>query len=147
MKKHVMLIPIGLWIFFIYFNSLQNAASSSQASGWLLDFVINLFSKINISLDPQATHVFIRKAAHVIEYLVLGSLFTIYFSNRNMTDTYRLIYSISIPGIVAIIDEIIQTYVPGRAGLMNDVLIDLFGVILGVGLVVLIIRIRNKKNI
>lgn len=146
MKKNLLLIAIGIWICFIFYNSLQNADSSSQSSGWALNLVLNIFSKLNISVDPITTHLFIRKFAHIFEYFVLAILFTLYFSLLNMSDMYRLIYSISLPGIVAIIDEIIQSYVPGRAGLMSDVLIDMIGVVLGVGLVILIIRIKTKRQ-
>ncbi|MFA5542381.1 MAG: VanZ family protein [Bacilli bacterium] len=146
MKKNFLLIAIGIWICFIFYNSLQNADSSSQSSGWALNLVLNIFSKLNISVDPITTHLLIRKFAHIFEYFVLAILFTLYFSLLNMSDMYRLIYSISLPGIVAIIDEIIQSYVPGRAGLMSDVLIDMIGVVLGVGLVILIIRIKTKRQ-
>lgn len=146
MKKNLLLIAIGIWICFIFYNSLQNADSSSQSSGWALNLVLNIFSKLNISVDPITTHLLIRKFAHIFEYFVLAILFTLYFSLLNMSDMYRLIYSISLPGIVAIIDEIIQSYVPGRAGLMSDVLIDMIGVVLGVGLVILIIRIKTKRQ-
>lgn len=146
MKKHIMLIPISVWIFFIYFNSLQNADLSGANSGWVLDFVLNLFSKFSITLDPINTHYFIRKSAHVTEFFILASLFTIYFKNYNLSKMYKLIYSLSLPLIVAIIDEVIQTYVPGRAGLFSDVIIDSIGIILGYLTTIFIYYILRKKN-
>lgn len=146
MKKHIMLIPISVWIFLIYFNSLQNADLSGANSGWVLDFVLNLFSKFSIILDPINTHYFIRKSAHVTEFFILASLFTIYFKNYNLSKMYKLIYSLSLPLIVAIIDEVIQTYVPGRAGLFSDVIIDSIGIILGYLTTIFIYYILRKKN-
>lgn len=146
MKKHILLIPIVLWTLFIFYNSLQNGESSSSTSGWVLEAVLKFFSKLNISLDPAATHLFIRKSAHVFEYFVLGTLFTIHFARISMSNTYRLIYSIAIPGLISITDEIIQSYVPGRAAAMTDVIVDMVGVILGVAVIVLINVLRKQKK-
>ena len=53
-------------------------------------------------------------------------------------------YSLIIGVIYAISDEIHQCFTPGRGPLVTDVIIDTMGVLLGILLVVLVIKIYEK---
>lgn len=79
----------------------------------------------------------IRKAAHATEYAVLGMLLfgVLFTSNREISAKRKLLLAILIGAIYAATDEIHQLFVPGRAGLFTDVLIDTAGVMLGAVLI------------
>ena len=68
-----------------------------------------------------------------------------------LVNTYNLkltskITITSITGIIyAISDEIHQSFIPGRSPQVTDVLIDTMGVILGILLVILVIKIKEKN--
>ena len=49
--------------------------------------------------------------------------------------------------IVACVDEIIQLFIPGRAGMVGDVLIDSLGAITGIIIAVIIIKLVIKDPI
>ena len=75
----------------------------------------------------------LRKAAHVTEFAILGALLARALGR-------------SLPAIVvgvayAVLDEIHQSFVPDRAGVPLDVVIDTVGVVLGV---VLYAQVRER---
>ena len=65
------------------------------------------------------------------------------------TEKLRLfIYTSVFCLVYAITDEIHQIFVPGRAGMVRDVIIDLFGAMIGAGVFLLIRYLckRRKEN-
>ena len=74
----------------------------------------------------------IRKCAHFTEYMVLGILATHAFDigGRRTFDVLlpTAVFLLLIPSI----DETIQLFVPGRAGMITDVMIDCCGAMTGV---------------
>ena len=83
----------------------------------------------------------LRKAAHVAEYAILGLML------RLLCRRYGIV-RIWLPLLCGIAygasDEIHQIFVPGRLGAFSDVLIDSLGVLIGVSLVSVAVRIRRK---
>lgn len=109
----------------------------------------------NMTPEEQAEFVakidvFVRKSAHFAEFAALG------FFLASDTKLFGLKPQIGIPAafsvgvIYAASDEIHQLYVPGRAGMFADVLIDSGGVLFGCGIAVLVFmiirKIKNKKR-
>lgn len=78
------------------------------------------------------TNFVVRKCAHFTEYLVLGILAThaFDFEGRRTFDVLlpTAVFLLLIPSI----DETIQLFVPGRAGMITDVMIDCCGAATGV---------------
>lgn len=144
MKKKVLITMVIIWIIFIFFNSLQNAQVSASQSGRVVGFLYDLFTKVGIDVDISTLSTWIRKLAHIFEYFILALLITLIFFETNLPISYKYIYSFTIPLLIAIADEYIQTMVPGRSGLVVDVLIDSIGITLGVGLL-MIIRLFRKN--
>lgn len=92
---------------------------------------------------------YVRKGAHAVEYLILGVLcsLTLYFCFLECPYlVFFLAWLISV--LYAESDEIHQSYVPGRACMIKDVLIDSSGALIGVLLVTIIFSliIRRKRN-
>ena len=66
MRRRVFWVLTALWLAFIWGHSFMSAAASSAESGhWLA---------LLQSALPWLTQTIIRKAAHVVEYAVLGAL-------------------------------------------------------------------------
>ena len=136
-----------LWICFIWFNSLKPGKESGELSAWILELVNGGFSIISLSVS----HLFIRKLAHFLEFAVLGVLlsFVIYFffelrlSNSRKRDAL-LYLALPTSFLVASIDETIQLFVPGRAGLFSDVMIDTSGALCAITVFFLALLIRSK---
>ena len=84
---------------------------------------------LNVTIEPDNLSFLIRKAAHMFEFFILGLLvFNMYKKNFIISKAYLLTL---IHGImVASLDEFIQTFSEGRAGLWSDVLIDTLGVLI-----------------
>ena len=62
-----------------------------------------------------------------------------------MKKEHKIIISISIGGVYAIIDEIHQYFIPGRSSMITDVGIDTLGVITGVIIYLCALKIIKEK--
>lgn len=145
MKKYFKIIFLIIWIIFIFYNSLQNGVKSNEASGTFVNLIYNLFNSLKININVNTLSIIIRKSAHVIEFLILGILIYINLKD-NIKDKYFYLYLILLPIVIAILDESIQTFIDGRSGNFIDVLIDSFGSILGIYIIILITKLLNKKK-
>ena len=83
----------------------------------------------------------VRKAAHFTIYLILGLLVSIVLTQKCLNLKQIIIYTVLICMAYAVTDEIHQLVVSGRAGMFTDVLLDSAGVVAGVLLMSLLIRI------
>jgi len=131
-----------LWTLFIFTRSLLPAQMSNEESGWILMLLERIF--------PFAlSHHMVRKAAHFIEFAVLGFLGRIAFSDRRKKTWERIIFPLMICFMVAVCDETIQLFVEGRAGKIADVCLDVVGAIAGVlaGGVMQLLWRYTKRNV
>ena len=124
----------------IFILSAQNSKDSAETSGALITWLDRLFA-MGISQDA------IRTAAHFCEYAGLGfSVINFLYAFRN---TVSPILTVIIAWGYAFTDEIHQIFVPGRAFQLIDLTVNLFGILLGIGvfvLFVLIAEIRKEKK-
>lgn len=119
------------WMGVIFFLSHQPADTSGALSGGLLEkifLIIGFFERMfNFTFDREILHFFLRKGAHFTAYFILGALLMIALANNNR-DMRKVFYQgLLIAVIYAITDEFHQTFIPGRAGQVQDVLIDTAG--------------------
>ena len=125
---------------FIFAHSLSPASSSSEESRSFLDVLRVLF--------PSLTHRVVRKLAHFAEYALLGAHFALlpYLSRMRTRILYPSLLFCGIP--VALVDEGIQRFVPGRGASLVDVLIDFLGYLSALVFVfaLLLFLKRRKKN-
>lgn len=125
-------------IAFIWVNSLMPAQISAAFSA-VVNKVLGLFFTGEGGAQAMGTGL-LRKIAHVLEFTCLGMLFTWYVLMGRRKPVLSLL-----PGLcVACVDETIQCFVPGRGPKVTDVAIDLLGVSLGMGIMVLIQFINSK---
>ena len=84
--------------------------------------------------ELTAAHLFIRKAAHVIEYAVLAGLW-----RRCVGGAWA---PLGLTVLTACLDELRQSFTPGRVGGMADVLLD--GAAAATALALIAIRARPR---
>lgn len=155
MKKNIFLILIVTWMAFIFSMSSQNSEVSSNISGGTIKIVLSSVPQFNEQPEEVQEEVveelqFItRKSAHFIAYMILGilSIFLILEINKiNKKPQFALLLCV----LYAISDEIHQLFVPGRSGQFRDVLIDSSGSCVGIGIVLLVVKLldmrRKNKN-
>ena len=139
----------------IFLFSAKTAEESGELSGSLTRGIFEPFSDIisivNTADIIDTLEVIIRKSAHFIIFFILGVCVT--NTVRQITKNKRRIFWISLGwcSFYGATDEFHQYFVPGRACMWQDWLIDTAGALLGVIAVFFIIRIidrakRKKKN-
>ena len=140
-------ITTVLWAVLIWSNSLKPGATSGDESRAILVAINDFLARISPSL--QLSHLFVRKAAHFLEFAILGLLFSF--------DFYRLplfwgerrraaVCFLCVPcgALVALVDEGIQLFVEGRGASFIDVGLDVLGVIFAASCFALTVFLRRK---
>lgn len=116
----------------IFFLSHTPGEESAKQSG----LIVTLLSYLPIKIDESNINILtliIRKGAHMTEYFLLTLSLVKYFKSvqYEVKLQWSKIYFWS--GIIAFLyacsDEFHQTFIPGRAGLFTDVLVDSVGII------------------
>jgi len=146
---------VVLWMSLIFYFSMENSEKSSQSSNSVIEIILSFADK-NFDSYTQAEKsaicekysFFIRKTAHFSIYTVLGGLIyaalSYQYNNNNRRKTAVL--SFAIGAVYAVSDEIHQYFVPGRACQLRDMLIDSCGVLTGIAVFMLIIKLSVSKN-
>lgn len=120
--RRVWLVAAILWTVFIWSNSLQTAAESSQTSQGVLSTIMPFLTWCGLSTD--VLHTLVRKAAHMTEFAVLAVLWSSALNQRKIPLLICL--------FTALADEHIQLCVPGRSCELRDMCIDIAGGIVGI---------------
>lgn len=155
--KIVCLSLTAFILFWIFVMSAQNADESSKTSknvGQIVAPVINRdFNKMTeeqkeeyvLEIDHE-----VRKTAHVTEFFALGALLFLDFYLFKIRKPFCALFAFLSGVVFASLDEIHQIFIPGRAGMVTDVLIDAAGIAGGVAaallLVLIIERIKRRKK-
>ena len=101
--------------------------------------------------DHAAFHSAIRKIVGHFLLFGLSGIFTslTFVMNDYMMERFKwknIIFVLSIGLVVAVVSELIQYFVPGRYGVLTDILIDYSGYLLFSGLVCLVYVLILKRN-
>ena len=128
------------WMCIIFAFSAQEKEESSEVSEAISYRMVNSTGILfHLHLDEEQIREIagtientVRKAAHMTEYGILSILFYIWLGKWQFGVRKRGILSIVLSALYACSDEFHQLFVPGRAGMVRDVLIDSAGAILGI---------------
>lgn len=137
-------ILIIIWMIIIFIFSGQQGAESGNTSRKFTVTIIQIVSGKSLALDDpfvEGIQLVIRKMAHFTIYAVGGFLIMNYLFTTEQTMKHKILYSIAIGGGYAITDEIHQFFVPGRSAQILDVGIDTAGVITGIIIYLVLIKI------
>lgn len=131
--RRLVLVLAVLTVCFIWGNSLMPAEVSSgfsEAVKALLRRVLDL-----PQLGGAGGGHFVRKLAHWTEFLALG---------LELAYLLRRADRVLPAGLtVALLDETIQLFIPGRTGQIKDVWLDFFGFCTGAAILLLARRLRR----
>lgn len=143
--KLLRFIPALLIMGVIFFFSSQTGDESTAVS----DEVIWATAGSDM-VGSELVTVIVRKSAHFLEYAALGAM--VYFGLRGYGDEKRqgrkVGFSGLFGGLYAVTDELHQYFVPGRACMVRDVLLDTCGAFFGAYAMYLLYRLigRLVKN-
>ena len=126
---------------FIFYNSIQTAENSSQASEKVVVVVQGVASAVapNSAIatatgaDYDALHAFVRKLGHFSEFAMLGC-FLVWCVCTYTEKKSRLWIPLACVATIAVADECLQIFISGRGAEIVDVLTDVLGGICGGGI-------------
>ena len=150
--KIIVWIPVIVIGILIFGFSNQNATESSGLSVKIARQIIAVGEQWNlISMDGENSLVLIeklqypiRKAAHMTEYMLFAISLTAALYVWNMRGKRLLWMAFALTAAYACTDEFHQLFIPGRAGLVSDVVIDSIGGFIGVVISETYFRIKWK---
>lgn len=131
-------------IIFIFHNSLQPGYVSeirSEATTGFFRRILGLFMSKFLEDDH-----YIRKLAHVFEFAMLGIIVMINIKLYELGKKLRYWIGLPFGILVASTDETIQLFVPGRSGMVTDVIIDFSGFVLGFFICLMLLLWYNKSQ-
>ncbi len=154
MKTHVfrviMTVLLICTLFTIFRFSSQNGTQSKGISTKVTEFILSFSQKYQEADAKEKTQIrnrtnaIIRKVAHFSIYTLLGFLLMGLMTKTKIKEKWRILITVGLGIIYAILDEFHQSFSPGRTPKITDVYIDTLGIILGVLLILLITKIYKK---
>ena len=150
MKKIISFIVLILWMIVIFSFSSADANKSTGTSDKVITTMIEIKDKITNNETPnnekeiivKNSSFYIRKIAHITEYLILGFLMFNLLKQYSVTNIY---YAIGLSILYSCTDEFHQLFINGRSGSIRDILMDSIGILIGTYLYKLLF-IKNKEN-
>ena len=150
--KPLSFIPAIVMMYVIFHFSAQDSTQSGHLSLLVSKYVVLIYNKLfmkgydNVRLNELIIyiHPYVRKAAHVTEYLLLAMsvslpMYVYRFRSFGMT-LLTILFCVAFAGL----DEYHQSFVSGRVADIHDVMIDSIGILIGVIVVRIICAIGRK---
>jgi VanZ family protein len=130
MQKFKYWIPVIMMMAWIYWMSTDTL--SSRSTMHIIEPILRFFAPSLSRKEILVIHGMIRKAAHVIVYLILGILlFRAFRAGSHERRLWRWAFSsLAVVVLYAITDEFHQSFIPTRTATLADVGIDVLGGIL-----------------
>ena len=144
MKRWILYILLGLIVFFIWDNSMQNGGSSDGFSLLFAKTFASIANELGFHGNIWILNRIVRKLAHLTEFTILGGV--LYTILRRYIKYGTVIKTIGLGMLIACLDEFIQLFSPGRSSQFSDILIDTVGVVIGILVVKLVYYIRYKRR-
>lgn len=148
--SNIKIALVIIWMIVVFKFSSEIGDDSSSTSGITITKILTLFKHdwdINeLNKTVELLQPYARKLAHFTLYALGGFLiYNLKLNNKNVKN--NLILTIIIGFIYAISDEIHQLFVPGRSGLVTDVLIDTLGITTGALIYIFLLKcVQKVKN-
>ena len=140
--EKILTAAILLLIVFIWGHSMMPADMSASESGAVGGFLAPLL-ELFVGKGAVTDHL-VRKLAHFAEFSALGALSMALAAVRDKTDLENIV-NIGLRGLAAaVIDEAIQLFVDGRSGEVQDILLDMGGIVFGI-ICVAVLSLLLKK--
>ncbi|MFJ8246313.1 VanZ family protein [Peribacillus asahii] len=159
MKRKLFIVFLAFWVLFIFFFSSQSYSEQNLTpyltillgdSNWDKTFSSIQFTYAGVEISVSNlgmvhfVEFFIRKAAHLFVFFVLGSLSWLVSTRVWKSKKIAAIVAAFFVFLYASLDEIHQHYTNGRSPLVEDVLLDTCGGILGIVTCIIVFRMKKK---
>lgn len=131
-RSKIFALLATLWSAFIFSNSFKPGAVSTNISGGFVSFILDLLQKIGFNPDTEILTIFVRKSAHIIEFLILAILVCLCYTQSGKAIKFYCFTILFFCLAVAVTDEFIQLYVANRSSEVRDIVIDFSGSVAGV---------------
>ena len=137
---------------FIWGNSLLDGGASRKLSSAVTEFIRPIYELFTDDPVTDSTlHAFIRKAAHFLEFAAIAvAASLLLWRLRGEYPAQNLVYVLSGSLFIAVTDEYIQCFSPGRSSSVRDIVIDFWGAAVGAlivfGVAFLIRMIKQSKR-
>ena len=145
-KKLIFIIGTMLWTAVIFTFSLQPGEVSGELSGSILEMLLGNFMP-GVLESPERLELFhfiLRKCAHFTEFLILGVLSS--GALKYMKLRYKGLMAMGYCIAVASVDETLQRFITGRAGRVQDVLIDSAGALTGILAIIFLVKQKTRRS-
>ena len=153
-RNVIFLVLMLIWMGVIFIFSQQEADDSTREShsvGMVVGHVVepNFESWTETEQFQYADRIEhpVRKTAHFIEYTILGVLITGFWYGKDRRSWSNVLIPYITGTLYAASDETHQLFITGRSGQVSDVVLDSFGVLSGVLIMVLIMHLIYTKRI
>lgn len=147
MKKVVAFLLVLLWMAVVLLFSLQSGVVSNDLSYVISRHIIAILDTVwGGSCDIETINLLVRKCFHIIEYMLMAvflALALFRFSRKAWLGV--LMAWVSAVGF-AFFDEWVQRSSPGRTSSLFDVMMDTFGITLGLILFTAIYRMMCTES-
>lgn len=150
--KIINLILIIIWMLTVFIFSNENGAKSQSTSRIVTKTIVKIFTcNQNLTQDEttkliENTDYIVRKLAHFSIYILGGILILNYINTFKGKANKKIVISIIIGVLYAMLDEFHQYFISGRSAQVLDICIDSLGVITGVSLINIIEKFRRPLN-
>ena len=139
-KKTIWSIITIAYVLCIWGLSSQNAVESDRESLTIVMLLRQLTAVFGSSVNGIISNHIVRKVAHFTEYFILAGLAVhlsyLYVCRWKNILGYMLFGLLLVP----VIDEFIQLFSAGRAGMVQDILLDFSGAVTGM----VVVKILHK---
>lgn len=138
--KQILTILVLIWMGVIFSFSAKPASQSSEDSMLAGEVIGQIFVKDFDEWPKEKQEAFaemieypVRKTAHATEYAILGVLVMLRCRCQSSWSGRRILLTAwGISTVYAVTDEIHQIFVPGRACMVTDMMIDSAGALAGI---------------
>ena len=138
------LLLIAALLVFIFGNSLQNRAQSTEQSVGMLSVLSGLFQWV-FGYNGLTEHV-VRKLAHFCEFAALGFFTQHLWAVRRRVNLHYVLHGLFSGMLCAVTDEMLQT-LSDRSAQVSDVVLDFSGVVCGSAVFLLLyLLIRRHRR-
>lgn len=153
MKKNITRIILAILLlgtFYIIFgfsgqDGKESSVLSRKVTEFITDNIFHLSNEFKIQCIEQLEYI-IRKLAHFSIYTVVGILLMGFVSTYEIEKIKKIYISIVVGIIYATSDEIHQAFIPDRSARLTDVIIDTMGIVLGIVIVLIFMKLVYKRK-
>ena len=151
-KKIIFGMIVFIWMIIVFCFSNQPAKISTNTSESTIKAIINIFPNIRNMEENEKEQIvsnlqpIVRKLAHFSIYTLGGILIYNFIYTYDITNKRKMIVSFLIGGVYAITDELHQLFIPGRSCEIRDVCIDSSGVLLGICIIAIFIKLKTTNK-